>query len=83
MYLTQLYTYYKENLSQKLTDPFKKEIILQNESIFSIGEEIHLRCRGNNLFKIVFIGEELIVVEDTFGKEICVDKKNVMKEMES
>ncbi|APC44328.1 hypothetical protein [Pseudoalteromonas phage PH357] len=56
---------------------------MQNESIFSIGEEIHLRCRGNNLFKIVFIGKELIVAEDCFGKEICVDKRNAMKKEES
>lgn len=43
---------------------------------------VKLRCRGNTLFKVLFIGNELIVVRDSSGKEYCVQKENVIWEEE-
>ena len=43
----------------------------------SIGDVVNLRCRGNNEFTIVFVGDSLVVVQDCFGQEHCVGIDNI------
>ena len=44
----------------------------------NINDDVRIRCRGNSIFRIVFIGKQLVIVEDAYGKEYCVNIENVI-----
>lgn len=49
----------------------------------NINDDVYIRCRGNSIFRVLFVGKELIVVADGDGKEFCVDIDNVIEREES
>lgn len=49
----------------------------------NINDEVYIRCRGNSIFRVLFVGRELIVVADEYGKEFCVNIDNVIEKRES
>ena len=44
-----------------------------------IGDVVNIKCRGNRKFTIVFVGNSLVVVQDCFGQEHCVNINNVRR----
>ena len=55
--------------------------IRQIGDTMTIGDVIHLRCRGNKEFTVVFVGNSLVVVQDCFGQDYCVNINNVRRRL--
>lgn len=51
---------------------------LSQRNNMNINDVVRIRCRGNSIFRIVFIGKQLVIVEDEYGKEYCVNIENVI-----
>lgn len=51
---------------------------LSHRNNMNINDVVRIRCRGNSIFRVVFIGKQLVIVEDEYGKEYCVNIENVI-----